>query len=349
MARTTIPHERPRVVVGVDTHKDVHVARAKNHLGRLLGEKSIPTTAAGYRSLLAWARSLGEVEAFGIEGTGSFGAGLTRFLIEKGQTVLEVTRPNRQRRRRNGKSDPADADAAASAVLSGEASGLPKSGRGPVEMIRTLRLARKTAVKAHTQAINTMKALIVTAAPQLRESLPRSHRSTKPLVSVCAAFGEEPLTSPLAAHKRALRSLAQRCLQLEAEIKELAAALDELVAQTAPQLVGRYGVGTDSAAALLIAAGDNPERLRSDAAFSSLCGASPVEASSGKTIRHRVNRGGNRDANAALHRIVLVRLRWDAPTRAYVERRTKEGRTKREIMRCLKRYVAREVYKVLVA
>jgi transposase len=333
----------------VDTHKDVHVARAKDHLGRLIDEQTIPATIAGYRSLLTWAMSLGDLEAFGIEGTGSFGAGLTRFLLDEGHVVLEVTRPNRQRRRRNGKSDPADADAAASAVLSGEASGLPKTGDGPVEMIRALRLARKTAVKAHIQAINTMKALIVTAPPELRESLPRSHRSTKLLVRACAGFDEEPLTSPLAAHQRALRSLAGRCLQLEAEIAELAVALDELVARTAPELVGRYGVGTDSAAALLIAAGDNPERLRSDAAFSSLCGVSPVEASSGKTVRHRVNRGGNRDANAALHRIVLVRLRWHEPTRVYVERRTKEGRTKREIMRCLKRYVAREIYGVLSA
>ncbi len=166
MARTTIPQARPSVVIGVDTHRDVHVARAKDQLGRLINEQTIPASAAGYRSLLTWAKTLGEVEAFGIEGTGSFGAGLTRFLLDEGQTVLEVTRPNRQRRRRNGKSDPADADAAASAVLSGEAAGLPKTGDGPVEMIRALRLARKTAVKAHTQAINTMKALIVDRVPR---------------------------------------------------------------------------------------------------------------------------------------------------------------------------------------
>jgi transposase len=347
MATTTIAQTGPRVTVGVDTHKDVHVAKAKDELGRPLGEKSVPATATGYQELLAWARGLGELEAFGIEGTGSYGAGLARFLLANEVTVFEVVRPNRQRRRRNGKSDPADADAAASAVLSGEASAIPKAGDGDVEMIRMLRIARKTAVKSRTQAINAMKALIVTAPSELREALPRARRSVKRLVQVCGAFRPGALDHPLAACKLALRSLARRCQALETEIAELNAALATLVRRAAPQLISHFAVGTETAATLLVVAGDNPDRLHSDAAFSSLCGASPVEASSGKIVRHRLNRGGNREANAALHRVVLVRLRWHQPTRDYVERRTKEGLSKREIMRCLKRYVAREVYRTL--
>jgi len=346
MAETRIAHDdQVRVTVGVDTHKDTHVARAKDQLGRRLGERAIPTTPAGYADLLAWAKGLGVVETFGLEGTSSYGAGLARHLRREGQVVVEVIRPNRQARRRNGKSDPADADAAASAVLSGDASGPPKAGEGTVEMIRALRVARSTALKARTQAANAMQALVVTAPDQLRQSL--RGLSKIELVRTCARSRPGKLAGPTAATKAALRSLAVRHEALEAEVKALDGEIGPLIATTAPELLAVFGVGPDTAGALLVAAGDNPDRLRSDAAFSMLCGSSPVEASSGKVTRHRVNRGGDRQANAALYRIVLVRLRHHEPTQDYMRRRTTEGKSKPEIIRCLKRYVARQIYAVL--
>lgn len=204
MAEGTLAQSEPRrVTVGVDTHRDTHVARAKDQLGRRLGESMIPTTRAGYGRLLDWAMSYGEVEAFGIEGTGSYGAGLSRFLRSHGHVVIEVVRPSRQARRRNGKSDPADADAAASAVLSGDADATPKAGDAHVEMVRALRIARQTAVKARTQAINAMKALVVTAPDELRESL--RGLSTTRLVRVCARFRPGELVGPAVAVKVAVR------------------------------------------------------------------------------------------------------------------------------------------------
>lgn len=335
-----------RVTVGVDTHKDAHVARAKDGLGRRLGQITVPASVGGYADLLAWARSLGEIGTFGVEGTGCYGAGLTRYLRARGVGVVEVIRPNRQARRRHGKSDPADADAAASAVLSGEANGAPKAGDATVEMIRVLRIARATAIRARTQAINALHALVVTAPEELRKDL--RELSGPRLVRTCARFRAGDLTDSLGATKTALRSLAKRSLALKEEVQALDRELERLTAGAAPALLGIFGVGSDTAGALLVAAGDNPERLRSEAAFAKLCGVSPVEASSGKTTRHRLNRGGDRHANAALYRIVLVRLRQrHPPTIDYVVRRTAEGKSKREIIRCLKRYVAREVYRTL--
>jgi transposase len=304
-----------------------------------------PATSAGYAELLAWAHALGEVQAWGVEGTGSYGAGLARFLRCHSQRVLEVNRPDRATRRRRGKSDPVDADAAARTVQAGEATGVPKAQDGVVEMLRALRVARQTAVKARTQAINAIKALLVTAPSELREQL--DGLATPKLVGAAAVLEPGALTTPTAATMLALRGLAQRYQHLDAEISLLTSRLDQLTTRTAPALRQLLGIGPDSAAALLIAAGDNPGRLRSEAAFAALCGASPVEASSGKTRRHRLNRGGDRQANAALHRVVIVRLRWHQPTRDYVARRTAEGKTKKEILRCLKRYVAREVFAVL--
>jgi transposase len=335
----------PRVTVGVDTHKDLHVAAARDQLGRRLATTMAPATSAGYAQLLAWAHALGEVQAWGVEGTGSYGAGLARFLTAHRQRVLEVNRPDRATRRRRGKSDPVDADAAARTVQAGEATGVPKAQDGVVEMLRALRVARQTAVKARTQAINAIKALLVTAPSELREQL--DGLATPKLVGAAAALEPGTLATPTAATMLALRGLAQRYQHLDAEISLLTSRLDQLTTRTATALRELLGIGPDSAAALLIAAGDNPGRLRSEAAFAALCGASPVEASSGKTRRHRLNRGGDRQANAALHRVVVVRLRWHQPTRDYLARRTAEGKTKKEILRCLKRYVAREVFAVL--
>jgi transposase len=346
MAITTMAHPTPpRVTVGVDTHKDTHVAAARDQLGRRLGTTQVPTSSAGYAQLLSWAHALGEVVAWGVEGTGSYGTGLARFLAAHGQRVVEVNRPDRQARRRRGKSDAVDADAAARAVQAGEATGVPKAQDGVVEMLRALRAARQTAVKARTQAINALKGLLVTAPAELREQL--GGLPTGRLVGAAAELEVGTLTTPTAATKLALRGLAQRYQYLDAEIALLTEQLDALTARHAPKLRDLHGVGPDCAAALLIAAGDNPRRLHSEAAFAALCGTSPVEASSGKTRRHRLNRGGDRQANAALHRVVVVRLRWHQPTRDYATRRTTQGKTSKEILRCLKRYVAREVFAVL--
>jgi transposase len=346
MAITTMAHPTPpRVTVGVDTHKDTHVAAARDQLGRRLGTTQVPASSAGYAQLLAWAHALGEVAAWGVEGTGSYGAGLARFLAGHGQRVVEVNRPDRQARRRRGKSDAVDADAAARAVQAGEATGVPKAQDGVVEMLRALRAARQTAVKARTQAINALKGLLVTAPAELREQL--GGLPTGRLVGAAAELQVGTLTTPTAAVRLALRGLGQRYQHLDAEIALLTEQLDALTARHAPKLRDLHGVGPDCAAALLIAAGDNPRRLHSEAAFAALCGTSPVEASSGKTRRHRLNRGGDRQANAALHRVVVVRLRWHQPTRDYATRRTTQGKTSKEILRCLKRYVAREVFAVL--
>jgi transposase len=335
----------PRVTIGVDTHKDSHVAAARDHLGRRLGTTMAPATRAGYAKLLAWARGLGEPVAWGVEGTSSYGAGLARFLAAHGQRVLEVNRPDRAARRRRGKSDSVDADAAARTVQAGEATGTPKTQDGTVEMLRALRVARQTAVKARTQAINAIKALLVTAPDELREQL--EGLSTAKLVRQAAALDPGTLATPATAAMLALAGLARRCQHLDAEITQLTGTLDQLTIKAAPKLRALLGVGPDSAAALLITAGDNWQRLHSEAAFAALCGSSPVEASSGKTRRHRLNRGGDRQANAALHRIVIVRLRWHQPTRDYAARRTTGGKTRKEIIRCLKRYIAREIFTVL--
>jgi transposase len=339
------------VILGVDTHLDFHTAVAVDHLGRRLDELSVPTTAKGYQRLLRWAEGFGPLRYAGIEGTSSYGAGLARHLRVRGIEVLEVERPKHRRRssRRDlQKSDPSDAEAAARAVLAGEASGEPKSGDGRVEMIRALRAARRSAIKARTQAANQLQALRVTAPDELLNRL-RGH-STKELVSVAARFriGDDP-HDVASATKFALRSVARRYEVLAEEISELDAHLGRLVAQAAPELVSLAGIGTDNAATLLIVAGDNPERLRSEASFASLCGVSPIEASSGKVVRHRLNRGGNREANRALYMICLARMRRDPRTQDYVARRTQEGKSKREIIRCLKRYVAREAYRVLIS
>jgi transposase len=336
------------VVLGVDTHLDVHLAVALDQLGRRLSTFSVPTTKNGYENLLAWAEGFGPVRCAGVEGTSSYGAGLARHLRAMGIAVVEVERPKRRHLRRKGKSDPIDAEAAARAVLAGEAAGVAKSADGRVEMIRTLRSARCSAVKARSQVANQLQGFVVTAPEELRHRL--RELTTKKLVSVAARMrpGKDP-DDVEAAIKFALRSVARRYQALSEEIAELDAQLDRLVAEAAPELISLPSIGTDHAATLLLTVGDNPERLGSEASFASLCGVSPVEASSGRVVRHRLNRGGNRDANRALHLICVVRMRIDERTRRYVARRTAEGKSRREIMRCLKRYIAREVYRVLLS
>jgi transposase len=335
------------VIGGVDTHKDLHLAAAITETGRLLGTAEFPTTAKGYQGLLGWLRGFGPLSRVGIEGTGSYGAGLTRFFRSEGVYVVEVNRPNRQWRRRHGKSDPADAEAAARTALAGQGAGVPKSQDGTVEAIRVLRLARRSAIKARTQAANQLQAVVNTAPDELRRVF--HGRRLVDLVTVAQRFRCPEATTPLLAAKVALKALARRWSALDAEISELDSQLHGLVTTAAPALVELPGVGIDTAGALLVAAGDNPERLASEASFAALCGVTPVDASSGRQKRHRLNRGGNRDANRALWVVPMVRMARDARTREYVKRRTAEGRTKQEIIRCLKRYIARQIYRALLA
>jgi len=336
------------VTVGVDTHLDEHVAVALDHLGRRLDELTIPTTEAGYAELLRWAGALGDLGRVGVEGAGSFGAGLARFLRAEGVEVLEVGRPKRRDQHRSGKSDPIDAELAARAVLAGTAIGEAKNSEGTVEMIRVLRAARRSAVKARAQATKQLKALLVTAPGHLRDEL--RGLSTAKLVRRAAGFRPGNLPSDVAAAtKLALRSVARRHQQLSEEIRELDGHLGRLVSGTAPALVAVNGVGIDTAATLLVAVGQDPRRLKSEAAFAHMCGVAPIPASSGKVVRYRLNRRGNRDANRALHVVAAERMSRDERTRAYVARRTSEGKSTREAMRCLKRYIARELYGVLLS
>lgn len=336
------------ITVGVDTHKDRHVAAAVDQSGRVLASTQAPTTVKGCKQLLAWAQSHGHIDRFGIEGTGAYGAGLARFLRAAGQQVVEVDRPNRQTRRRQGKSDPIDAEAAARAALAGTASGSPKARDGAVEAIRALRVARRSALKARTQAANQLDALVISAPEPLRGQL-RALATAARVARVAALRCGQTPTDAIAATKLAMRELARRYQTLTAEITRLETALTRLTSTTAPRLVATFGAGPDVAGALLTAAGDNSGRLRNERAFARLCGAAPLEASSGRTRRHRLNRGGDRQANNALWRIVLVRMHYDPRTKAYVARRTAQGLSKREVIRCLKRYVAREVYRAILA
>ena len=335
------------VILGVDTHADVHVALALDDLGRRLGDKSVPSTEAGYAALVTWAQEFGTLVRAGVEGSGSFGVGLVRFLRQRGVEVFEVNRPNRQHRRRFGKHDTADAEAAARALQADTATGEPKSADGPAEMVRTLHVARRSALKARTQAANQLRALFLTAPEELRAQL--RGLSTAKLVATVAHFRPGDPKDLRGATKLAMRSLARRHRRLSEEIAELDEQIARLVSEAVPALTALRGVGIDTAASLLVAVGDNPERLKSEASFARLCGVAPVPASSGKTVRHRLSRGGNRDANRALHVLALGRMSWDQSTREYVARRTAEGKSKREILRCLKRYVAREIYRILTA
>lgn len=334
-----------RVTGGVDTHGDVHVAAVLDSAtGRCLGVESFPAETAGYVALHGWVGSFGPVDAVGVESTGAWGAGLTRHLTAAGIRVIEVDRPDRKARRRDGKSDPLDAEAAARAVLSGRATGTPKSGDGPVEAIRALEIVCHGAVRDRTRATNQFKALVVTAPAGLRERLAAVAFGRQLELARRFRDHDDPVETQL---RFSLKALARKIAFLDDQITELEARMSLLCGQAAPALAGTFGVGPHVAAQLLATVGDNPQRITNEAAFAKLCAACPIPASSGKTHRHRLNRGGDRRANNALYTIVLVRMRHHPPTRAYVARRTTEGKTKAEIIRCLKRYVAREIYQVI--
>jgi transposase len=334
--------ETRAVTGGVDTHADMHVAAALDPIGGLLGVAEFPATLAGYAGLLGWLGGFGTVRLVGVEGTGSYGAGLARHMAAAGVRVVEVDRCDRQDRRRQGKSDPLDAVSAARAALSGRALGAPKGRDGTVEAIRVLMVTKRSARSERTQTINQARALIVTGPDDLRIRFTR--QTPAALVADLAALRPRPGDVPGYATRIALRELARRAEFLDGQLERLDALIVPLVTAHAPGLLAVYGVGPDTAAMLLVAAGDQPARLRSEAAWAHLCAVAPIPASSGKVTRHRLNPGGDRNANHALWRIVITRMSSHPPTRAYVDRRGKEGLSKKEIIRCLKRYVAREVY-----
>jgi len=331
---------------GVDTHADVHVAAAIDHNGGLLGIESFPADEVGYEGLLGWLVGFGPVTRIGVEGTGSWGVGLTRFLTGQDIIVVEVDRPNRQTRRKQGKSDPTDAVSAARAALSGEATVTPKSRDGRVEEMRVLLVARRSAREQRIQTLNQLRHLVFTAPEEIRVRF--KDRPKRGLVTEAANMrprrGSDPVTYRT---NLVIRNLARRIKSLDTEMRTIDRTLRSLIEETAPALLEMYGVGVDTAATLLVTAGDNPDRLSSEGSWAHLCGVTPLPASSGKVTRHRLNRGGDRQANAALYRVVLTRMSSDPDTRRYVARRREKGLSTAEIMRCLKRYVARQTYKQL--
>ena len=334
--------ETRAVTGGVDTHADTHMAAALDAIGGLLGVSEFPATPTGYVQLLGWLKGFGPVCLVGIEGTGSYGAGLARHVTAAGIRVVEVDRSDRQDRRRKGKSDPLDAVSAARAALSGRASGAPRGRDGQVEAIRALMVAKRTARAQRTQAINQARALIITGPDDIRTRF--TGQTPAELVAELAALRPRPGSMVRYHTLLSLRELGRRAQFPGAQLERLGQLIVPLVAARAPGLLRLHGVGPDTAATLLIAAGDHPGRLRSEAAWAHLCATAPIPASSGKVTRHRLNRGGDRQANHALWRIVITRMSAHPPTRAYVDRRAKEGLSKPEIIRCLKRYAAREVY-----
>jgi len=342
---TTVTLAPEIVIGGVDTHADVHVAAACDRLGKVLGTKAFPTTSAGYRDLLSFLNDFGEVQSVGVEGTGSYGSGLARHLATEQVQVLEVSRPNRQVRRAHGKSDVIDAIAAARAVISDQAKVIPKSHDGVVEGLRALQIVHRSAHKARTQTLNQLHALIVTAPEPIRGQLRGLGRPQ--MLTTCQGYRPGDRDDLASITKLALRELATRVADLDEQIKRVETRRHRLVRAHAPQLLAIFGVGPDTAATLLVSAGDNPDRLHSEASFAALLGASPIRASSGKTKRKRLNRGGDRQGNSALWHIVITRMATQQATKAYVERRTTEGLSPAEIIRCLKRYVAREVFSAL--
>jgi transposase len=338
----TIVEETRTITGGVDTHADVHVAAALDPIGGLLGVREFPASAVGYAGLLGWLGGFGTVALVGIEGTGSYGAGLARHITAAGIRVVEVDRADRQDRRRQGKSDPLDAVSAARAAQSGRARGGSKGRDGAVEAIRTLMVAKRSAAGERTRTINQARALVLTGPDDLRARF--AGHTPAALIAGLASLRPRPGDAAGHATRIALRELGRRAQFLDGQLERLDELIVPLVTAHAPGLLALYGVGPNTAALLLIAAGDHPGRLRSEAAWAHLCGAAPIPASSGKVARHRLNPAGDRQANHALWRIVFTRLGSDPRTRAYAKRRTAEGKSKAEIIRCLKRYVAREVY-----
>jgi transposase len=336
-----------RIVGGVDTHKDLHVAAVVDESDRVLASQCFATTRHGYKQMVAWMRGFGSLQRVGIEATGSYGAGLLRYMQKAGIEVLEVTTPDKHDRRKRGKNDDLDAQNAAHAAFAGKRTVTPKSRDGMIESLRVLKACRKTAVAARRVALQVIQNTIVCAPDELRESLRKLTRMQ--LIRTLAAWRPDltDYRNVTSAYRITLKSLGRRYLELHDEIADLDTMIVAIVDELAPNLVARNSIGYESAAQLLLTAGDNVQRLRSEASFAALCGVSPVPASSGKTTRHRLSRGGDRAANSALHIIAIGRLRTDPRTQAYVAKRITEGHSKLEAVRCVKRYIAREVFALI--
>ena len=340
---TTIAEDDRRVIAGVDTHKDFHVVVVLDEQGRKLDTATFVATPRGYRELTRWVTDFGEVLAIGVEGTSSWGAGLCRHLRERGLNVIEVNQPDRHRRRRKGKSDRLDAEWAARAVLAGDATARPKAGDGPVEALRQIRVARTGAMKARTAAANQLHSVCDTAPDAIRAQL--RGLSTRRQITIASRYRPGDVLTPSGAAKRALVTIARRWSALDAEIRELDRAIKTILDTIAAPLLARPGLGYETVGALLCTAGDNPDRLGSEASLAALCGTSPVPIATGKSNRKRLNRAGDRNANSALWTVVMFRLRHrHPPTMAYLERRIAEGHSKRDTIRCLKRFIVREIF-----
>jgi transposase len=341
----TSSDESGQVYGGVDTHEDsIHVA-VISALGHDLEDREFPTTPAGYRRALAFVASHGEPVAIGIEGTSSYGIGLASAAIAEGLVVVEVVRPERAERRRLGKSDPIDAYQAARAALSDHRVA-PVKDAAAIVGIRALHNARRSAMKARTSAMRQIHQQLITAPTVIREKY-RDLSSEQRLVALARMQVPAHRAPAERAVLLALKTLAMRCNDLHSEHQRLGVELDQLVTAANPGLRAAYGVGPDTAAQLLLTAGGNPDRLRTEAAFAALCGASPIPASSGKVTRHRLSRGGDRGANSALYRIALVRMASDPQTKHYVTRQREAGFSSKDILRKLKRAIAREIFRYL--
>lgn len=332
------------VIGGVDAHAQTHHVVAIDLSGRRLGSREFQATSKGYRQALNWLAGFGVIEKVGIESTGSYAAGLTRFLLEQQVEVVEVNQPHAHLRARRGKDDAIDAEAAALKALSGQADAVPKKTTGIVESIRIIRLARDSAVRSRTRALLQLRDVLITSPAELREQI--TERTTGALVRRCAGLrpDRDALADPFHAAKHVLRSLAGRIEVFDEEIAEADRQFAVLVRAAAPTLTSKLAIGPGHAAQLLITAGENIDRLRSEAAFARLCGVAPIPVSSGKTQRMRLHRGGDRKANSTLHLTAVCRLRHHEPTIAYAKRRLTEGLSKKDILRCLKRFIAREVF-----
>jgi transposase len=346
---SSMPCLQGQVFGGIDTHKDLHMAALVDETGAVVGTHAFSTTRAGYRALIRWMTSAGQLQRVGVEQTGSYGAGVVRHLALAGVPVLEVTGTDKAERRSRGKDDTLDAVLAARAALEGKRISVAKSRDGQIEALRVLRVARETAVKSRRSALQLLRMMIIAAPDEVRDQTRNLTRMQ--LIRTCAAWRPDvdAADDPVVATRIALKSIARRIIELNDEIANLDEPIERLVRELNPKLLEAVGIGVEIAGQLLVTAGDNPDRLRSEAGFAMLCGVAPLPASSGMTQRHRLNRGGDRQANRALHLAAICRLRLCPRTRAYAARRKAEGLSKREIIRCLKRYIAREVYHQLVA
>lgn len=339
----------PQFHVGVDTHADTHTIAILDAAGRVAETSTHSATPEGYREVIGTLRGLGDpsVVQVGVEGTNSYGAGLTRALADDTFEVFEVLRPTRQVRRMDGKSDPIDAVEAARTLMSGRGISVPKSGIGTAESLRYLTVARNKYVSTMIALSNAILALLVTAPAQIRTKYgAKGTKQTLRNLQHCRP-GHLDTTSVDFYVLTTLKTMAKTHQTLQEAADQLEKRMGHLVEAHYPALLNLHGVGVITAATLAVTAGDNPQRIHSEAAFAKMCGACPIPASSGRTNRHRLNRGGDRQANMALHRIALVRMRHHEPTRKYVARQVTRGKTKREAIRQVKRALCRTVYRTL--